>query len=160
VTFALAVALVLQAGDLTGMLPWIRTIGDYGFRDPLVSRVWTAAPRHYQRLVLVPSNLCARTDALDVRPFALLAGRERLALNGGATARYDQQRAAGYCRDLAREVAAGLPDSGAIYVMAPERLPSPATAGDRVCGVADGFGLCVSAESYARWRDEAPLTLR
>ncbi len=159
-TFALALALVLQAGDMTGMLPWIRTIGDHGFRDRLVSRVWTVAPPHYRRLVLVPSNLCDRDGALDVRPFALLAGRARLAINAGATARYDQRRAAEYCLDLARDVEAGMRDPDALYVMAPERLPAPAAASGRVCGVADGIGLCVSQESYARWRDDAPLDPR
>lgn len=159
-TCTLAVALILQAADLSGMVPWIRTIGDYGYRERLVSRVWTVAPRHYQRLVLVPSNLCARDAALDVRPFLLLAGRERLAINAGATARYDQRRAANYCAELARDVAAGLRDPNALYVMAPDLLPSPATEGDRVCGVADGVGLCMSAASYAQWRNDAPLALR
>ncbi len=159
-TLALAAALAVQAGDLSGMVPWIRTIGDYGYREPLVSRVWTVAPRHYQRVVVVPSNLCAREGVLDLRPFLLLAGREGLAINAGATARYDRRRAAEYCTGLARDVAAGLRDSGALYVMAPDQLPSPATAGDRVCGVADGIGVCVSAASYAQWRDEAPLELR
>ena len=159
-TWALAAALAVQAGDLSGMVPWIRTIGDYGYRDPLVSRVWAVAPRYYARLVLVPSNLCARERVLDLRPFLLLAGRARLAVNAGATARYDQRRAAEYCDTLARDVAAGMRDAEAIYVMEPELLPSPATVGDRVCGVADGVGLCVSAASYARWRDDAPLALR
>ena len=159
-TLALAVALAVQAADMAGMVPWIRTIGDHGFRDPLVSRVWAVAPRHYQRLILVPSNLCAREGVLDLRPFLLLAGRERLAINAGATARYDRTRAAEYCRDLKRDVEAGLRDPGALYVMAPELLPSPATTGDRVCGVADGVGLCVSAASYASWRDGAPLAMR
>ncbi len=159
-TLALGVALAVQAADLTGMVPWIRTMGDHGFRDPLVSRVWAVAPRYYERLVLVPSNLCAREGVLDVRPFLLLAGRERLAINAGATARYDRRRAAEYCDALTRDVEAGLRDPGALYVMAPELLPSPATVGDRVCGVADGVGLCMSAASYARWRDEAPLAIR
>ena len=159
-TLALAIALAVQAGDLSGMVPWIRTIGDYGYRDPLVSPVWTVAPRHYQRVVVVPSNLCAREGVPDLRPFLLLAGRERLAINAGATARYDRRRAAEYCGELARDVAAGLRGPDALYVMAPDVLPSPASAGDRVCGVADGVGVCVSAASYAQWRDEAPLALR
>ena len=159
-TLALGVALAMQAADMSGMVPWIRTIGDHGYRDPLVSRVWAVAPRHYERLVLVPSNLCAREGVLDVLPFVLLAGRERLAINAGATARYDRNRAAEYCDALARDVEAGLRDPAALYVMAPDRLPSPATVGDRVCGVADGVGLCMSAASYAQWRDDAPLALR
>ena len=159
-TWALAGALAVQAGDLSGMVPWIRTMGDYGYRDPLVSRVWTVAPRHYRRVVVVPSNLCARDGVLDLRPFLLLAGREGLAINAGATARYDRRRAAGYCAELAADVAAGLRNPEALYVMAPGVLPSPASAGGRVCGVADGVGVCVTAASYTRWRDEAPLALR
>lgn len=160
VTVVLAAALVVQAGDLAGMVPWIRSIGDHGFRDPLVSRVWTVAPRHYRRLVLVPSNLCARDGVLDLRPFLLLAGREGMAINAGATARYDRRRAAEYCQELARDAEAGLRDPEALYLMPPDRLPSPATAGGRVCGLADGVGICVSAASYARWRHDAPLDLR
>ncbi len=159
-TLALGVALAVQAADMSGMVPWIRTIGDHGFRDALVSRVWAVAPRHYTRLVLLPSNLCAREGVLDLRAFLLLAGRERLAINAGATARYDRRRATEYCAELARDVEAGLWDPDALYVMAPDQLPSPATAGDRVCGVADGVGLCVSAASYARWRNDAPLAIR
>ena len=159
-TLALGVALAVQAADMSGMVPWIRTIGDHGFRDPLVSRVWEVAPHHYERLVLVPSNLCAREGVLDLRPFLLLAGRERLAINAGATARDYLRRAAEDRAALAHDVEAGLPHPAALYVMAPELLPSPGTVGDRVCGVADGVGLCVSAASYERWRDEAPLAMR
>lgn len=157
-TAALALAVALQAGDMSAMRPWIRTLDDFGYRDPLASPVWTVAPRHYRRIVMVPSNLCARGETVDLRPFELLAGREGLAINAGATARFDQPRAAVYCQAMAQDVAAGLRDEDALYVMAPERLPTPASTSERVCGVADGFGVCVSARSYARWRDAAPLT--
>lgn len=151
----LTAALALQSVDMAGMVPWMRAPGAYGFRDPLVSRFWTVVPRHYDRLVLVPSNLCDRDGAPDIRPFALLAGRAGLALNGGATARYDVRKAAAYCEVLDREVRAGFREPGALYVIRQDLLPAltPPPGSGVTCGEVDGFGVCVSAASAATWPD-------
>lgn len=156
---ALSAALVLQIADLSGTPAWMRAPAEYGFRDPLVSPLWTIAPGHYDRLVLVPSNLCDRNGAPDLRPFLLLAGRTGLAINAGATARYDTRRAAAYCEALDREVRAGFRDDRALYVVRRDLLPALAPPGDpgRVCGEVDGYGVCVSAASYARWRHRFAL---
>lgn len=151
---ALACALAAQAADLRGTVAWLRLPGEYGYRDPLVSPFWTVAPAHYDRLIVVPSNLCDRNGAPDLRPFLLLAGRTGLAINGGATARYDARRAAAYCAALDGEIRDGLREDGALYVIRRDLLPVLAPPGDpaRVCGVVDGYGVCVSAASYERWR--------
>lgn len=152
-------ALVLQAADLSGTPAWMRLPGEYGYRDPLVSPFWRIAAGHYDRLILVPSNLCDREGAPDLRPFLLLAGRAGLAINAGATARYDTRRAAAYCDELDREVRDGFRGEGALYVIRRDLLPRLAPPGDpaRVCGEVDGYGVCVSAASYARWRHRFAL---
>jgi len=159
---ALSVALAVQVTDLGRAVAWLRAPADYGFREPLVSPFWTIAARHLDRIVVVPSNLCDRNGAPDLRPFLLLAGRTGLAINAGATARYDTKRAAEYCAALEDEVAAGLHVDGTLYVMRPESLPVLAPPGDpgRVCGEVDGAGVCVATASYERWRHELPLPLR
>lgn len=156
---ALSTALVLQVVDLSGTPAWMRTPGEYGFRDPLVSPLWTVAPAHYDRLILVPTNLCDRNGAPDLRPFLLLAGRTGLAINAGATARYDSRRAAAYCGELDREVRDGFRDDRALYVVRRDLLPALAPPGDpaRVCGEVDGYGVCVTARSYGRWRHRFAL---
>ena len=58
----------LIAADVAGMSRDVHSAGDYGFRDPLESRFWTVAPPHYERLVLVPTNLCDRNGALVRAP--------------------------------------------------------------------------------------------
>jgi hypothetical protein len=151
----LSAALLIQAVDMARMVPWIRDAGQHGFRNPLQSQFWSVASRHHQRIIMIPSNLCDRNGAMDVRPFALLAGQTGLALNGGTTARYNEQRAKEYCEELEEETQNGLGAEGSLYVIRRDMLPTlrPDVA-DRACSVIDGFGVCVSASSYERWRQE------
>lgn len=147
-------AVIVQAIDLWGMTRHVANIRVFGFRDPLVSRFWTVAPPHYQRLVLHPTNLCARAGALDHQPFSLLAARHRLPINAGATARYDRRGAAAYCESLKAEIAGGMRTPGTLYIVRKDLLAglTPAAAGAGVvCGEVDGFGVCVSKDSHRAW---------
>ncbi len=149
------IALALQAADVSGSMLVLREARTFGFRNPLQSRFWQRVPRRYQRLVLIPSNLCTRDDFVQYTPFSLLAGRMGLAINAGITARYDVKKAATYCERLGSEVEAGSIDADALYVVQPylvDRLK--AAAGPHVmCAPVDGYGICVAPETYRGWQD-------
>ena len=126
------------------------------FRNPLNSRFWDIAAPHYQRLILIPSNLCVRNGYVEYSAFALLAGRHRMAINSGMTARYDVPRATVYCKALDQEIRDGLTTPGSLYVVRPDllsRVARPGGVNGPVCTTVDGLGVCVAADSYRQWRD-------
>jgi hypothetical protein len=156
----LGAAVIVQAIDLRGMTDYVGGVGIYGFRDPLLSRLWTVAPDHYQRLVLYPSNLCGRSGAIDHQPFTLLAARHRLPINAGSTARYDRRRAAAYCETLEQEIRDGMATPGTLYVVRRDLLPrvtTAAAAAGVACTEADGFGVCFSTDSSRAWQADFTL---
>jgi hypothetical protein len=157
----LSVAVALQAVDLAGMSRFVGEVGVRGVRDPLNSPFWRVVPGHYERLILVPSNLCGRDGAVDATPFLMIAARERLPINAGATARYDMQRAADYCEVLAADVRAGVATPGSLYVIRGDLLPRvapQAEANGSTCISVDGFGVCYVAESARAWQDAFAVT--
>ena len=148
-------AVVVQTVDLAGMTERVRDLARHGFRDPLQSQFWTVVPSHYQRLVLIPSNLCDREGFVDFLSLSLLAGRAGMAINAGTTARYDWQKAINYCHDLDREIQDGLRTSDSLYIVRRDLLPQIAsqTASAPLCTVVDNLAVCFAAETYARWRE-------
>ena len=118
---ALCIAgLSLQAYDLAAMARYVGDASTYGFRDPLQSGFWSTVAPRYQRLVLVPSNLCTREGFVDYTAFSLLAGRHGLAINAGLTARYDVDRAKSYCDELDLELRSGPKSAGSLYIVRPD----------------------------------------
>ena len=153
----LTMAVVVQAVDLAPAPRFIGDTGLYGFRNPLNSRFWDIAAPHYQRLILIPSNLCERNGYVEYSAFALLAGRHRMAINSGMTARYDVPRARVYCGQLDQEVRDGLITAGSLYVVRRDmlsRVAPLAAANGSTCTTIDGFGVCFSADSYRQWRQD------
>ena len=153
----LTMAVLVQAVDLAPAPRFIGDTGLYGFRNPLNSRFWDIAAPHYQRLILIPSNLCERNGYVEYSAFALLAGRHRMAINSGMTARYDVPRARVYCGQLDQEVRDGLTTAGSLYVVRPgpaARVAPLAAANGSTCTAVDGFGVCFSADSYRQWRQD------
>lgn len=149
---ACSLALGVQAADLAGMVGYVRDVRAYGFRDPLQSRFWREVPRHYDQMVLIPSNLCSH-EALDFLPFALHAGTYGLGINSGITARYDVRKARAYCHQLEEEIDRGLPSDRSLYVVRLDLLPevkAQATA-QLLCTALDHYGVCFTAASFARW---------
>jgi len=152
----LSLAVVVQAVDLSPAPAFIADTGLHGFRNPLNSRFWDIAAPHYQRIILIPSNLCERNGYVEYSAFALLAGRHRMAINSGMTARYDVRRAVQYCQSLDQEVRDGLTTPGSLYVLRRDLLPRVSRhigANSPVCTTVDGLGVCVAADSYRLWRD-------
>lgn len=152
----LGMAVVVQAVDLSPAPGFIADTGLHGFRNPLNSRFWDIVAPHYQRVILIPPNICVRDGYVEYSAFALLAGRHRMAINSGMTARYDVRRAEQYCEALEQEMEDGLTTPGSLYVVRRDLLPRvarPVKANGPVCTVVDGLGVCVAADSYQLWRD-------
>lgn len=156
------VACAVQTVDLTSAWRTLREARTWGFRDPLADRFWQVVPRHYERLLLVPTNLCSGDRAIEHTAFSLLAGRQRLAINAGITARYDVTKARAYCAALERDLDAGVVDARALYVMQPaSRQHFEAAAGARlVCTVVDGFDVCADVTTYSAWQDDFDVLRR
>ena len=131
----LAAAVAVQAVDVAGMRRDLHSPNDFGFRDPLVSPFWEVAAPHFERLVLVPTNLCDRNGAVDYRAFGLLAGRHGLALNAGSASRHDERRTAEYCLAMAQERREGLAQPGTltscVRICCPRCRPSARRAAPR-----------------------------
>jgi hypothetical protein len=128
-------------------------VGTVGFRDPLESRFWTVVPPHYRQMLLVPPNLCAYASSVGHNAFPLRAGLFGMAINAGQAARYDVRRAREYCDSLREDIAHGAWSSEALYILRPDLLPQmKAEAGATLaCTMVDGFGVCMKADSVARW---------
>jgi hypothetical protein len=154
-----ALAIAIQLVDLAGMVRHVREGATWGFRDPLVSRFWTVVMPHYDDLVLIPPNLCELQGPVDFAPFALRAGLHGQSINAGITARFDVRRARQYCRALGQEVRQGIRPGRALYVVRLDLLGELLGRGNPppMCSVVDGYGVCFSAESHARWRDSFDL---
>ncbi|MCA1583650.1 MAG: hypothetical protein LC791_02365, partial [Acidobacteria bacterium] len=87
------------------------------------------------------------------------AGLHDMTINGGLVARMDNSARIPSCQALSRTVFGGDFDSRSIYLIDPTHLPALRAAARRpvVCGVLDGVGVCVTADSYAGWRARAAL---
>ena len=157
-------AVVLQAVDLRGAY---RAIGAREhspawttWDDPLKSPVWAVALPQYRHLVMVPPDMCASTwpnPAGPHLPFSLLAARHAVTVNSGNAGRYDVGAVQRYCLDLEADMRSGRLDDDSLYVVSPGmRAVMSASAPTRLlCGDVDGFGVCATASTYARWREAA-----
>jgi hypothetical protein len=158
----LTAAAVLQMVDLNGAhLERRRNAHDPAFhawQQPMVSAAWAAALPHYDHLVLYPPPQCGPSP-MPYEPAAWQAGLHGLTLNAGGVARPDDAARLAYCHGLGDEVKAGRIDPRSFYVMLPSEVPAlrAKAAPPVVCGLIDALSVCVTAESYQRWRDAARL---
>ena len=152
----LTVAAAAQALDLAPRYEAMRQLRSATVHDPLQSPLWRAAPRHYRRLTLAPTNLCEPSANVDHTAFSLLAGRERLTINAGSAARAASSATADYCQRLTRELDAGRVDPATLYVLRADladRFRSAATT-PVICPRIDQYIVCVAAVTYTRWQDD------
>lgn len=130
----------------------------YTWAHPLASAAWHDALPHYDHMVIYQPPHCGPSPT----PFedaAYLAGIYGLTINGMLAARADARAWGAACAELDRSLLAGEVDPYTIYLGAPVLLPGFRANARRpiVCGVIDGVGVCVTADSYARWRHAARL---
>jgi Family of unknown function (DUF6311) len=158
----LAAAVVLQLVDLRAAHAFRRRTSHdpafFSWVHPLTSPAWHAALPHYDHLVLYPPPHCGIPPA----PFeaaAYFAAMHGLTINGGLVARMDNAARIPSCHALSRTVFGGEFDASSIYLIDPMHLGALRKGAQRpiVCGVLDGVGVCVTADSYASWRDAATL---
>jgi hypothetical protein len=130
----------------------------HAWRQPMVAAAWAAALPHYDHLVLYPPPQCGPSP-ISYEPPAYVARRHGLTINAGGVARPDEAARLAYCHDLGETVKAGVLDERSFYIMLPSEVPAlRARAKESVaCGVIDALSVCVTASSYQRWREAAPL---
>jgi hypothetical protein len=155
----LAVAVMLQAYDLSGSYLGARGLRRLRWNGPLYSSFWSEAAPHYRHLILWPSNLCERSGlAIDYIPFALVAGRAGMTLNGGFEARQDPNRYVDYCRSFQAQRTRGDVSDDELYVMRPDFRPGFESRAQQpvTCIEVDGFAACMTTRSAASWRRPPP----
>lgn len=160
-----AAAVALQAVDLAAVYGRIHArASDPAWAEwtsPLQSPVWDAAAASYHHVVTVPPDMCAAVwqepEAGPHLPFSLLAGRYGATMNSGNAGRYDAGGVLDYCAALKAEIDGGQVNDDSLYVLSPSLRTSLAstTRVPLACGTIDGFDVCVTTGSFARWRDAA-----
>jgi hypothetical protein len=154
--------LIVQALDLHGAHEERRRAARdpsfYAWADPMTSPVWDRALPAYSHLVLYPPPQCGASP-MAWEPAAHRAGLHGLTLNAGGVARPDETARLRYCHELGEQVKAGHLDPRTFYIVPSSEVESIRKAAQppAVCGVIETVSVCVSAESYQRWRDVAPL---
>jgi hypothetical protein len=130
----------------------------HAWHQPMVSAAWAAALPHYDHLVLYPPPQCGPSPISYEAP-AYMARRHGLTINAGGVARPDEAARLAYCHDLGETVKAGVIDERSFYIMLPSEVAALRAAAQLpvACGVIDALSVCVTASSYQRWRDAAPL---
>jgi len=130
----------------------------YAWANPMVSPVWDRALPEYNHLVLYPPPQCGPSP-IAWEAAAHRAGLHGLTLNAGGVARPDDAARLRYCHDLGEQVKGGHLEPRTFYIVPPSEVERIRQAAQppAVCGVIDTVSVCVSAESYQRWRDLALL---
>jgi Family of unknown function (DUF6311) len=157
----LAIAVTLQAMDLSGAYRNARQARATRLAELLPDPFWRTVPGLYQHLILHPTNMCpaAPGTGLDFRLFAIIAGRFGNTINAGFAARYDAEKVLQYCRAFDADMRAGRVADDQLYVMVPQ-LAAPLKAAAQkplVCTVVDGYAACFTVASYERWRQQVTL---
>lgn len=157
-------AIVLQGVDMRAAYSAIhareRNPAWTDYDSPMKSAAWGAIVPSYRHLVMAPPDMCAAVWAPVAGPhlpFSLLAGRHGVTINSGNAGRYDAASVLDYCATLEGELRAGHVNDDSVYVLSPamREVLGAATSVPIACGPLDGFDVCVTAATAARWRDPA-----
>jgi len=160
-TILLAVV-TLQALDLHGAhesrRQGARDPGFYEWATPMPSAAWHQILPQYKHVVMYPPPQCGAHPVGYEAP-AYLAGLHGLTINAGGAARPDEAARLRYCHDLGDQMKAGRLADDEIYIVTPGEMPAIRSAAQppAVCGAIDRVSVCVTAASYQRWRELAPL---
>jgi hypothetical protein len=158
----LLAGLVLQAMDLNEAHSERRATSRsdpfHSWQNAMPSPVWHQLLPHYDHIVLVPPRQCASAPIGFESP-AFLAGLHGLTINSAEVARFNEGRRQRYCAQVMDEITTGVVDDRSLYILdAPYAAQLRAAAQKPVvCGTIDAALVCVTADSYAPWRDAAQL---
>jgi hypothetical protein len=127
----------------------------------LAGSYWHEIVPLYKHLVIWPSNVCAlpglaATDRYE--PFVYLAGRYRLTINDGWSARYDAAARARSCQQVASELEKGAVNDDTVYVLRPDVRTAlfEMAREPLLCFDLRGFESCVTLRSRRRWSSAHP----
>ena len=158
----LAAALVLQFVDQRNAhaerRATSRSDAFHAWPRQLLSPAWDTVLPHYERIVIVPASQCGGAP-IEHEELAFLAGMHGLTINSGLGARWDESSRRRYCGALEVDVSSGRVEDRALYVVTArheQRLRESART-PVVCGTIDVARVCVTAASYASWRDTVQL---
>jgi hypothetical protein len=149
----LAVAVILQAADIRGVYRLKRPGYAVQMSDPLASPFWDAVLPHYRHVALFPTAMCSPPGSgIDYRFFSMHAGYSGATVNGGFAARYDVEGLRRYCQGMPLDLQNGVVSDDTIYVTLPGlEAVFTSAAQDMTCQPVDGFAVCVTKGSRARW---------
>jgi hypothetical protein len=158
----LLAAIAVQFTDLYGHYVELRT-GTHSdefhtWQRPLQSPAWQALIPHYKQIVFYGPQQCGPAPVEFQQP-ALMAGAYGLSINTGHVARADRTARLLYCRQLGRDINAGVVSDVAVYLVHKNLLDVFRANAQKpvVCTVLDGIPLCVTADTYERWKGAAEL---
>jgi hypothetical protein len=150
---------VLQLADLrqayTDRRALARSQTFHTWADRPTSPTWAAVLAHYDHIVLYNPLQCGPEPITFEAP-AYLAGLYGLTINSGEAARASEPQRATYCAALDARLSSGMVDDREVYLVSQlneSRLR--AKAPQIRCGDIDNVRVCVTAHSYAKWRDAA-----
>lgn len=128
----------------------------YTWTHPLTSPVWRVALPHYDSIVIYQPPQCGPPPTL-FEDVVYLAGLHGLRINGMLAARADAVAWSVACAELDRSLLAGEIKPRTIYLGAAAYIPEFRARAllPTVCGLVDGLGVCVTADSYQPWREAA-----
>jgi hypothetical protein len=154
-TLLLLAGVFLQAIDMSDRYRLARQIREVRYESALRSEFWQIAPRYYEHLTLIPTNLCPATVApVDYREFALAAGRAGSTINAGLTARPATEMIQRYCSEFSLQFANGAFSEDDLYVVQPEVIPRVLRNASvpMACAMIDSHGVCFVRSTQARWQ--------
>jgi hypothetical protein len=136
-------ALTLQIMDLHDGLAGMRADRfreeQFSWNQPLDWGGWTAAVRPYRTLILL-----GPWDEVTQVAFAYFAARTGLATNLGEAARTDFTAVYHFRHQQEEEIARGIVDPTALYVVHPDQLTALLATGGVACSTLDGFHTCTA----------------
>jgi hypothetical protein len=154
---AVALQIVDQANAHAERRTTSRSEAFHAWPRQLVSPAWHEVLPHYEHLVIVPASQCGGAP-LDHEEVAFLAGLHELTINSGLGARWDDTARRRYCGALDVAVSSGAIDDRSLYIVTPQYEERLRAAGRPVvCGTIDTARVCVTAASFARWRDQSAV---
>jgi Family of unknown function (DUF6311) len=127
----------------------------------LAGSYWHEIVPQYKHLVIWPSSVCAQPGlaAADrYEPFVYVAGRYRLTINDGWSARYDAASRARSCERIASELAKGSVDDDTVYVLRPDARTAlfEMAREPLLCVDIRGVESCITLRSRVRWSSAHP----
>lgn len=126
----------------------------HAWGNAMPSAVWHDLLPFYKHIVIVPPRQCASAP-LGFESPAYLAGLHGLTINSAEVARFDEAKRRRYCARITAEMLTGSVDDDSLYILDTVQAAALKAAARKpiACGAIDAAYVCVSAQSYAPWKE-------